>query len=296
MNDPVSKAAYIYYPNDPFALTLATSKPVVYTLDNDVSIKEKIKIICEYDLGGLIIWDATGDVRNDCSYGYDYNKYSLTKTIEDNLTNNILLKNCPKTKTVTFPTIPSGNVPSGTFKCTSSSGGGGGGCTGNCPNYCGTSWSDAQENCSTAARCLLDDSGCPQGQVCNAGITCSGSSPSPGQTNPANQTKSGSGPNFCGIDWSDANSNCSTAARCNNLDSECPSDQHCFSSITCSGDIDSRYRRRHQHNEEIIIVDSNGNIIEEKYKKKHYKKNNYMTALYTFIVVLIIVLLIMLLC
>ena len=66
--DPESKGAYIYN-ND-------TNK--VYTFDSEASLLEKIKIIAELDLGGIIIWENSGDVTN-------YEE-SLTKVLTDNLT------------------------------------------------------------------------------------------------------------------------------------------------------------------------------------------------------------------
>ncbi len=42
--------------------------------------------------------------------------------------------------------------------------------------------------------------------------------------------------NYCGIDWTDAQTKCSTARQCpKGQNSECPSGQKCFGGITCSG-------------------------------------------------------------
>jgi chitinase len=50
-NDPESLGAYSYDP----------VKKIVNSYDNPVSIKEKCKIIQEYDLGGIILWESSGD-------------------------------------------------------------------------------------------------------------------------------------------------------------------------------------------------------------------------------------------
>ena len=88
-------------------------------------------------------------------------------------------------------------------------------------SYCGTSWANANSNCSTTAKCVSQDNECPSGLQCFGGITCSVGG-------------GGSTTNFCGTSWDNANSNCSTAAKCVGQDNECPSGQKCFGGITCS--------------------------------------------------------------
>jgi hypothetical protein len=39
-------------------------------------------------------------------------------------------------------------------------------------NFCGSSWADAKNKCSSAARCISSDSECPNGQKCFGGIGC----------------------------------------------------------------------------------------------------------------------------
>jgi chitinase len=68
--DPESKAAYSYDPQ----------KRVLNSYDNKDSLIEKCKIIYEKNLGGIIIWENSGDKR-------DYNdSRNLTKVLRDNLT------------------------------------------------------------------------------------------------------------------------------------------------------------------------------------------------------------------
>jgi hypothetical protein len=39
-------------------------------------------------------------------------------------------------------------------------------------NFCGSSWTDAKNRCSSTKRCFKDNSECPDGQQCFAGISC----------------------------------------------------------------------------------------------------------------------------
>jgi hypothetical protein len=39
-------------------------------------------------------------------------------------------------------------------------------------NFCGTSWTDAKNKCSSTKRCISNDNECPAGQQCFGGITC----------------------------------------------------------------------------------------------------------------------------
>ncbi len=91
-------------------------------------------------------------------------------------------------------------------------------------NYCGTSWTDASNNCLTAVKCPSGtDSECPTNQHCYAGINCSN------QPNPNPKSF-----NACGISWADASKNCLTTVRCpSGVDSECPANQHCYAGISC---------------------------------------------------------------
>ena len=85
-------------------------------------------------------------------------------------------------------------------------------------NYCGTSWSNASSNCSTAAKCVSQNSECPSGQQCFTGITCSGGG--------------GSTTNLCGTNWDKVK--CSTSQRCpGGTDNECPSGQKCWGNNKC---------------------------------------------------------------
>jgi chitinase len=68
-NDPESKGAYSY---DPI-------KKVINTYDNPLSMREKIKIINEKNLGGIIIWEITADK-------YDDPQRSLIKLLYNELT------------------------------------------------------------------------------------------------------------------------------------------------------------------------------------------------------------------
>jgi len=68
--DPESKGAYSFDPK----------RRVVNTYDSVDSIKEKCKIVWEKDLGGIIFWEASGDVR-------DYKSpRSIMRTVAENLT------------------------------------------------------------------------------------------------------------------------------------------------------------------------------------------------------------------
>lgn len=68
--DPESKGAYSY----------DAKRRVCNTYDNIVSIAEKCKIVWEKNLGGIIFWEASGDVR-------DYNSpRSIMRTVAENLT------------------------------------------------------------------------------------------------------------------------------------------------------------------------------------------------------------------
>src|SRR6478609_9589074 len=69
-NDEESKAAY----------SVDVNKKIVNTYDNVTSIKEKINMIWEKDLGGIIFWEAAGDVRDHSS------PRSLMKATAENLT------------------------------------------------------------------------------------------------------------------------------------------------------------------------------------------------------------------
>ena len=70
-NDPESKAAYSYDP----------VKRILNTYDNKISIIEKCKIIKEKNLGGIIIWESSGDKPiNDPN--------SLIKTLYNELLSN----------------------------------------------------------------------------------------------------------------------------------------------------------------------------------------------------------------
>lgn len=42
------------------------------------------------------------------------------------------------------------------------------------------------------------------------------------------------GDNYCGTTWSDAAAHCNTCQKCISHDSECPTNQHCYTGITCS--------------------------------------------------------------
>jgi chitinase len=68
-NDPESKAAYSFDP----------VKRIVNTYDNPISVIEKCKIINEKKLGGIIIWELSGDYPVT-------NPKSIVKTLYDNLT------------------------------------------------------------------------------------------------------------------------------------------------------------------------------------------------------------------
>lgn len=56
-NDPESKGAYSY---DPF-------KKIINTYDNTVSLEEKCNLVRKYNIGGMIIWETSGDVRDTSS-------------------------------------------------------------------------------------------------------------------------------------------------------------------------------------------------------------------------------------
>ncbi len=82
--DPESKAAYSYDP----------VRKVLNSYDNKESLIEKCKIIYEKNLGGIIIWENSGDKRN-------YNDpRNLTRVLKDNLTHGK-----PQLVTPTPPTI-----------------------------------------------------------------------------------------------------------------------------------------------------------------------------------------------
>ena len=68
-NDPESKAAYSFDP----------VRRVVNTYDNPISVIEKCKIINEKNLGGIIVWELSGDYPVT-------NPKSIVKTLYDNLT------------------------------------------------------------------------------------------------------------------------------------------------------------------------------------------------------------------
>jgi chitinase len=68
-NDPESKAAYSFDP----------VKRIVNTYDNPISVIEKCKIINEKNLGGIIVWELSGDYPVT-------NPKSIVKTLYDNLT------------------------------------------------------------------------------------------------------------------------------------------------------------------------------------------------------------------
>jgi hypothetical protein len=83
-------------------------------------------------------------------------------------------------------------------------------------NVCGSSSDDAILNCANRTRCPDGQDGeCPSGQRCFGQIDCK--------------------PNFCGKDWTSANTNCATAQRCKKDDSECGTSMKCFGGITCKG-------------------------------------------------------------
>ncbi len=89
-------------------------------------------------------------------------------------------------------------------------------------NYCGVSWFDASTNCANAPKCVSQDSECPNGLHCFAGITCSGGGGGGG----------GGTINLCGTNWNTVN--CSTSSRCpSGTDGECPSGQKCWGNNKC---------------------------------------------------------------
>jgi len=68
--DPESRGAYSYDPK----------RRVCNTYDSPLSVAEKCKIVWEKNLGGIIFWEASGDVR-------DYNSpRSIMRTVAENLT------------------------------------------------------------------------------------------------------------------------------------------------------------------------------------------------------------------
>jgi chitinase len=68
--DPESRGAYSY---DPI-------RKVVNTYDNVASIKDKCSLIFQKNLGGLLIWEVSGDIKDS------NNPRSLVKAISENLT------------------------------------------------------------------------------------------------------------------------------------------------------------------------------------------------------------------
>jgi chitinase len=53
-NDPESKGAFSY----------DSTRKVLNTYDNKISLKEKCNLIRKYNIGGMIIWELSGDVRD----------------------------------------------------------------------------------------------------------------------------------------------------------------------------------------------------------------------------------------
>jgi chitinase len=86
--DNESKSAYSYDSN----------KRILNTYDNVQSILEKIKIINQQNLAGIIIWEISGDYKD---YHHPRN---LTRTIAENLTHNSLIQ--PSTPNPTPIPIP----------------------------------------------------------------------------------------------------------------------------------------------------------------------------------------------
>jgi len=95
-------------------------------------------------------------------------------------------------------------------------------------NYCGETWGDAAEKCANA---------CPSGTSleCAPGHSCFGdistcTNDNNGYSYVAEATHATS--NYCGVDWSDAQSKCSETCPAG-TDAECPPSQKCFGDIQC---------------------------------------------------------------
>jgi len=81
--DQKTKGAYLSIPN-------GDSPPTynLYTFDSPDSIKEKCKYVNTNNLGGVLMWDITGDIRgsgraNNCSYAPDISTYANVSTASD---------------------------------------------------------------------------------------------------------------------------------------------------------------------------------------------------------------------
>ena len=89
--DPIGKANYSY----------DASKKIFNSYDGPASIMEKCKMIFEKNLGGIIIWELSGDIRDP------NNARKLTKVISDNLTHTLT----PLPVPMTPPPVPITPLP-----------------------------------------------------------------------------------------------------------------------------------------------------------------------------------------
>jgi hypothetical protein len=96
-------------------------------------------------------------------------------------------------------------------------------------NYCGASWGDAANNCISACPSGTDAE-CSPGHFCFSDVTTCSSENLVESRNMNNGAVATS--NYCGVDWSDANSRCSSTCP-EGTDAECPFGHRCFGDIHC---------------------------------------------------------------
>ena len=85
------------------------------------------------------------------------------------------------------------------------------------PNYCGTDYTNAANNCAKATRCDQTDEPCGAGSHCFNLGACPPKVP----------------PNYCGKDYAHAASNCHKATRCDKTDTPCGAGNHCYNIGAC---------------------------------------------------------------
>ncbi|KAL7553435.1 hypothetical protein ACHAWF_016718 [Thalassiosira exigua] len=104
--------------------------------------------------------------------------------------------------------------------------------------FCGTSWSDASENCVDRQHCPTgtDDECSEEGHVCFGGTTCDASLGHGAKAAIANVPyEDFSNTRFCGKDWSKAIEGCSVETHCpSGYSDDCPPGLSCFGGLGCN--------------------------------------------------------------
>lgn len=130
-------------------------------------------------------------------------------------------------------------------------------CPATTANYCGRSWTDAQNSCGVPCPGGLNRE-CPSRQKCFADVSCPGDNPTtaPPTTTTAMSTSTTTTTTtatttgvtttagittstniitdrYCGTSWEHAVDTCLVTCP-NGVDSECPSGQHCYADVNCN--------------------------------------------------------------